>query len=148
MASWTHGGRWYSTKSTSTKKRKSGPDLAARFAKISEAIETETEKALFAIGVKIKDAAARSAPRKSGKLAAGYAVRMRYRNKTPIAVVGTLVPYATYVEFAKDIGGHEYGKNLPEPARVLYKALDDNVNEITQMIADAIGRGLGRIEGA
>lgn len=130
------------------KKKKSGPDLAARFAKISEEVTTEAEKALFEIGVKVKDAAARNAPVKTGKLKAGYAVRMRYRGKNPVAVVGTLVPYATYIEFAKDIGGHRYGKNLPEPARVLYKALDDNVAEINQMVADAIGRGLGGVEGA
>lgn len=129
-------------------KKRSGPDLAARFAKIGEAIETEAEKALFDIGVKVKDAAARNAPKKTGKLAAGYAVRMRHRGTKPVAVVGTLVPYATYVEFAKDIGGKPYGKNLPEPARVLYKALDDNTKEIEQMVADAIGRGLGAIEGA
>ncbi len=129
-------------------KKKSGPDLAARFAKLSEAIETEAEKALFDIGVKVKDAAARNAPKKTGKLASGYAVRMRHRGTKPVAVVGTLVPYATYVEFAKDIGGHEYGKNLPAPARVLYKALDDNTNEIERMVADAIGRGLGSVGGA
>ena len=130
------------------KKKKSGPDLAARFAKISEAITTEAEKALFEIGVKVKDHAARIAPKKTGRLAAGYAVRMRYRGKKPVAVVGTLVPYATYVEFAKDIGGKPYGKDLREPARVLYAALDDNYNEITQMVADAIGKGLGAVEGA
>ena len=130
------------------KKKKSGPDLAARFAKISEAITTEAEKALFEIGVKVKDHAARIAPKKTGRLAAGYAVRMRYRGKKPVAVVGTLVPYATYVEFAKDIGGKPYGKDLREPARVLYAALDDNYNEITQMVADAVGRGLGAVEGA
>lgn len=129
-------------------KKRSGPGLAARFAKIGEAVETEAEKALFDIGVKVKDAAARNAPKKTGKLAAGYAVRMRHRGTKPVAVVGTLVPYATYVEFAKDIGGHVYGKNLPEPARVLYKALDDNTKEIEQMVADAIGRGLGATEGA
>lgn len=130
------------------KKKKSGPDLAARFAKMSEAITTEAEKALFEIGVKVKDHAARIAPKKTGRLAAGYAVRMRYRGKKPVAVVGTLVPYATYVEFAKDIGGKPYGKDLREPARVLYAALDDNYNEITQMVADAIGKGLGAVEGA
>ena len=130
------------------KKKKSGPDLAARFAKLGESITTEAEKALFEIGVKVKDHAARIAPKKTGRLAAGYAVRMRYRGKRPVAVVGTLVPYATYVEFAKDIGGKPYGKDLREPARVLYAALDDNYNEITQMVADAIGKGLGAVEGA
>ena len=130
------------------KKKKSGPDLAARFAKLGESITTEAEKALFEIGVKVKDHAARIAPKKTGRLAAGYAVRMRYRGKKPVAVVGTLVPYATYVEFAKDIGGKPYGKDLREPARVLYAALDDNYNEITQMVADAIGKGLGAVEGA
>ena len=79
------------------KKKKSGPDLAARFAKLGETITTEAERALFEIGVKVKDHAARIAPKKTGKLAAGYAVRMRYRGKKPVAVVGTLVPYATYV---------------------------------------------------
>ena len=130
------------------KKKKSGPDLAARFAKLDECITTAGEKALFDIGVKLKDHAARIAPKKTGRLAAGYAVRMRYRGKKPVAVVGTLVPYATYVEFAKDIGGKPYGKDLREPARVLYAALDDNYNEITQMVADAIGKGLGAVEGA
>ena len=129
-------------------KKKSGTDLAARFAKLGESITTEAEKALFEIGVKVKDHAARIAPKKTGRLAAGYAVRMRYRGKKPVAVVGTLVPYATYVEFAKDIGGKPYGKDLREPARVLYAALDDNYNEITQMVADAIGKGLGAVEGA
>ena len=130
------------------KKKKSGPDLAARFAKLGESITTEAEKALFEIGVKVKDHAARIAPKKTGRLAAGYAVRMRYRGKKPVAVVGTLVPYATYVEFAKDIGGKPYGKDLREPARVLYAALDDNYSEITQMVADAIGKGLGAVDGA
>ena len=129
-------------------KKKSGPDLAARFAKLSEAIETEAEKALFDIGVKVKDAASKNAPRKSGKLASGFAVRMRHRGTTPTAVVGTLVPYATFVEFAKDINGHAYGKNLRNPARVLYKAIDDNVDEIEKMVAAAIGRGLGNVGGS
>lgn len=127
--------------------KKSRNDLAARFAKLSEAVETEAEKALFEIAVKVKDHAVRIAPKKTGKLAAGYAVRMRHRDKTPVAVVGTLVPYATYIEFAKDVRGKPFGKNLPEPARVLYKALDENVNDITEQIAAAIGRGLGAIEG-
>ena len=130
------------------RKKRSGADLAARFAKISEEITTESEKALFDIGSKVKQAAQQLAPVKSGKLAAGYAVRMRHRGAQPVAVVGTLVPYATYVEFAKDIGGKPYGKDLREPARVLYAALDDNYNEITQMVADAIGKGLGAVEGA
>ena len=130
------------------RKKRSGADLAARFAKISEEITTESEKALFDIGGKVKQAAQQLAPVHSGKLAAGYAVRMRHRGAQPVAVVGTLVPYATYVEFAKDIGGKPYGKDLREPARVLYAALDDNYNEITQMVADAIGKGLGAVEGA
>ena len=130
------------------KKKKSGPDLAARFAKISEAVTTEAEKALFEIGVKVKDHAARIAPKKTGKLAAGYAVRMRYRGKKPVAVVGTLVPYATYVEFAKDIGGKRYGKKLRSPARVLYKALDDNVDELERLIASAVAKVLNGVEGA
>lgn len=127
-------------------KKKSGPDLAARFAKISEAVETAAEKELFKIGVRVKDAASRLAPRgKTGKLGSSYAVRMRHRGKNPVAVIGTLVPYATYVEFAREIGGKPYGKDLRPPARVLYKALDDNVDEIEQMICDAIG--LGGVEG-
>ncbi len=130
------------------RKKRSGPDLAARFAKISEEITTESEKALFAIGTKVKEAAQRLAPVKTGKLASGYAVRMRYRGTQPVAVVGTLVPYATYVEFAKDIGGKRYGKNLREPARVLYKALDENVDEINQMVAEAIAKALNGVEGA
>jgi len=130
------------------RKKKSGPDLAARFAKIGDAIETEAEKALFEIGVKVKEAAARNAPVKSGKLKSGYAVRMRHRGTTPVAVVGTLVKHATYVEFAKDINGHAYGKNLGDTPRVLYKALDDNRGEILEMIAAAVGKGLGAVEGA
>ena len=73
---------------------------------------------------------------------------MRHRGAQPVAVVGTLVPYATYVEFAKDIGGKRYGKNLREPARVLYKALDENVDEINQMVAEAIAKALNGVEGA
>ena len=130
------------------RKKKSGPDLAARFAKIGDAIETEAEKALFEIGLKVKEAAARNAPVKSGQLKSGYAVRMRHRGTTPVAVVGTLVKHATYVEFAKDISGHEYGKNLGDTPRVLYKALDDNRDDIVQMIAAAVAKGLGAVEGA
>ena len=82
------------------RKKRSGPDLAARFAKISEEITTESEKALFAIGTKVKEAAQRLAPVKTGKLASGYAVRMRYRGTQPVAapigaaagVVATLPP--------------------------------------------------------
>ena len=37
------------------RKKRSGPDLAARFAKIGDAVETEAEKALFEIGVKVKE---------------------------------------------------------------------------------------------
>ena len=129
------------------KKKRSGPDLAARFAKLGEAVESAAEKALFEIAVKVKDHAASLAPKKTGKLAAGYAVRMRHRGNTPVAVVGTLVPYATYVEFAKDVRGKPYGKNLPDPARVLYKALDEDASDITEQIAAAIGRGLGAVEG-
>ena len=130
------------------RKKRSGADLAARFAKISEEITTESEKALFDIGSKVKQAAQQLAPVRSGKLAAGYAVRMRHRGAQPVAVVGTLVPYATYVEFAKDIGGKRYGRKLREPARVLYKALDENVDEINQMVAEAIAKALNGVEGA
>ena len=126
---------------------KKGADLAARFAKLSEAIESEAEGALFDIAVTVRDAAAKNAPKKSGKLAAGYAIRMKHRGTIPVAVVGTLVPYATYVEFAKTIRGKPYGKNLPAPARALYKALDDNYKTIEEQIAAAVGRGLGAIEG-
>ena len=130
------------------RKKRSGPDLAARFAKISEEITTEAEKALFEIGVKVRDEARRLAPVKTGKLASGYAVRMRYRGTQPVAVIGTLVPYATYVEFAQDIGGKRYGKNLRDPARVLYKALDENAAEINRMVAEAIAKALNGVEGA
>lgn len=128
-------------------KKKSGPDLAARFAKIGDAIVTEGEKKIVEIGGKVRDAAARNADRgASGKLAAGYAVKLRHRGVIPVAVVGTLVPYATYFEFAKEINGHAYAPETPTP-RALYKALDDNVKEIEQMIADAVGRGLGAVSG-
>ena len=130
------------------RKKRSGADLAARFAKISEEITTESEKALFDIGSKVKQAAQQLAPVRSGKLAAGYAVRMRHRGTQPVAVVGTLVPYATYVEFAKDIGGKRYGKKLRPPARVLYKALDDNVDELERLIASAVAKVLNGVEGA
>ena len=130
------------------RKKRSGADLAARFAKISEEITTESEKALFDIGGKVKQAAQQLAPVHSGKLAAGYAVRMRHRGTQPVAVVGTLVPYATYVEFAKDIGGKRYGKKLRSPARVLYKALDDNVDELERLIASAVAKVLNGVEGA
>jgi len=129
-------------------KKRSGPDLAARFAKISDDITTESEKALFEIGMKVRDAAARLAPVKSGKLAGGYAVRMRHRGTQPVAVVGSLVKYATYVEFAKDISGHRYGRELRDPARVLYKALDDNYQEINQMVLEAVQKALNGVEGA
>lgn len=130
------------------RKRKSGPDLAARFAKLSESITTEAEKALLEIGMVVRDAAAGNAPVASGTLAGSYAVRMRYRGTQPRAVVGTLAKHATYVEFAKQVHGHKYGKNLPEPARVLYKALDDNVGQINKMVADAVSRGIGGVDGA
>ena len=85
---------------------------------------------------------------KTDKLRSSYAVRMRYRGQNPAAVIGSLVPYAVYVEFAKDIKGHAYGKNLREPARVLYRSLDENEDAIVQMISDAVGRGLGGVGGA
>ena len=44
------------------RKKRSGADLAARFAKISEEITTESEKALFDIGGKVKQAAQHLAP--------------------------------------------------------------------------------------
>lgn len=128
-------------------KKRSGSDMAARFAKLSESVETEAEKALFAIATDVRDAAVRLAPTKSGKLKSSYAVRMRYRGTVPVAVIGTLVEYATFVEFAKTVKGKPYGKKLAEPARVVYRALDENYAEIEQKIADAIGRGLGAVEG-
>lgn len=124
------------------KKKRSGPDLAARFAKLGEAVESAAEKALFEMGVLVKDEAARLAPVASGKLKSGYAVKMRHRGKTPVAVVGTLVKHATYVEFAKDINGHPYGKKLGDTPRVLYKALDEKTPELVEKIADAVARGL------
>ena len=124
------------------KKKRSGPDLAARFAKLGEAVESAAEKALFEMGVLVKDEAARLAPVASGKLKSGYAVKMRHRGKTPVAVVGTLVKHATYIEFAKDINGHRYGKKLGDTPRVLYKALDEKAPELVEKIADAVARGL------
>lgn len=123
-------------------KKRSGPDLAARFAKLGEAVESEAEKALFEMGVMVKDEAASLAPVAKGTLKAGYSVRMRHRGKTPVAVVGTLVKHATYVEFAKDINGHPYGKNLGDTPRVLYKALDEKTPELLEKIAEAVARGL------
>jgi hypothetical protein len=124
------------------RKKKSGTDFAARFAKLSEAVTTEAEKELFEIGVMVKDAAQQIAPVKTGTLKAGYAVRMRYRGTTPVAVVGTLVKYAHYVEFAEKIKGRPYGKNLRKPGRVIYAALDAKRNEIESRIADAVAKGL------
>lgn len=129
-------------------KKKSGTDFAARFAKLSESITTEAEKALFEIGVMVKDDAQALAPvGKTGDLKAGYAVRMRYRGTQPAAVVGTLVPYAHYVEFAKTIKGKPYGKELRKPGRVIYAALDANRDKITKMIADAVAKGLNAAGG-
>ena len=130
-----------------SKKRKSGADLAARFAKIGEAVETEAEKALFEIGVKVKDAANANSPQ-GKRLKGSWAVRLRYAGTRPVVRVGTLVKEAVFVEHAKKIDGHAYGKNLRQPGRVVYKALDDNTNEIERMVADAIGRGLGSVGGA
>ena len=124
------------------KKKRSGPDLAARFAKLGEAIESEAEKELFEMGVLVKDEAASIAPVDEGELKSGYAVKMRRRGKTPVAVVGTLVKHATYIEFAKDINGHPYGKKLGDTPRVLYKALDEKTPELVEKIADAVARGL------
>lgn len=152
MALWSTGGSWSTTESPKTsspvKKKKSGKDLAARFAAIGDAIETDGEKELFQIAVLVKDAASANAHKgKTGQLKAGYAVRMRHRGNVPVAVVGTLVPYATYFEFAKDIGGSPYLPDVETP-RALYKALDDNTTDIVERIAAAIGRGLGAVEGA
>lgn len=133
-------------------KKRSGPDLAARFAKCSEVVETAAEKALYEIALKVRDAASKivssSQEKRSGagNLAGSYAVRMRYRGTMPVAVVGTLVKYATYYEFAKSIHGHRYGKELRPPGRALYAALDENKADIEQMIADAVGKGLGAVD--
>ena len=124
------------------KKKRSGSDLAARFAKLGQAVESAAEKALFEMGVLVKDEAARIAPVAKGELKSGYAVKMRHRGETPVAVVGTLVKHATYVEFAKDINGHPYGKKLGDTPRVLYKALDEKTPELIEKIADAVARGL------
>ena len=129
------------------KKKRSGPDLAARFAKIGEAIETEAEKELFDIGVIVRDGAVANAHEDSGELRSGYKVKMRRRGQTPVAVVGTSVKHATYFEFAKDVAGHPYLPGVETP-RALYKSLDDNTADIVQKIANAVGRGLGRVEGA
>ena len=153
MALWTSGGSWSTTESPKTsskpRKKKSGKDLAARFAAIGDAIETEAEKELFQIGVLVKDAASANANQgETGNLKSGYSVRMRHRDDgTPIAVVGTLVPYATYIEFAKDIGGHPYLPDAETP-RALYKARDEKTDDIVERIAAAVGRGLGAVEGA
>lgn len=129
------------------RKKRSGPDLAARFEKIRSSIETETEKELFDIGVIVRDGAAANAHEDSGELKSGYKVKMRHRGQTPVAVVGTSVKHATYFEFAKDVAGHPYLPGVETP-RALYKSLDDNASDLVRKIADAVGRGLGRVEGA
>ena len=133
-------------------KKRSGPDLATRFAKIGEVIETAAEWELIKIGTKVRDEASKNAssnPKSSGDLGNSYGVRLRHRGTTPVAVIGTTSPYGTIYEFAKDVSGHAYGKNTKhEPGRALYAAMDDNMKDIEKMIADAIGKGLGAIEGA
>lgn len=123
-------------------KKKSGADLAARFAKLSESITTEAEKALFDIAVIVRDDAKRRAPVKTGTLRDSIAIRMRYAGTEPRAVIGTVVPYATFVEFAKTRNGKPWGTKLPEPARVLYAAMDANQKIVNEMIAAAVARGI------
>ena len=90
---------------------KKQPDLAARFARISEVVETEAEKALFDIGVKLKEAAVGLAPVKSGKLKSSYGVRMRYKGRNPVVQVGTVVNYGKYIDRANEIDGTRSAKN-------------------------------------
>ena len=129
------------------RKTRSGPDIAARFAFESEAISNEAEKAIFDCGVLVKAGAQELAPVHTGRLKTSYGVKLRRRGENPSAVIGTAVPYATYVEFARVIRGYPYGKNLRDPARVLYRALDNSEEEIVRRIDAAVGRALEKVAG-
>ena len=125
-------------------KKKSGEDLAARWAKIHDEVVTAATQALFDAGVLVRDTASKLAPKDTGKLAGSYGVKLRHKGADPVAVIGTSVKYATYVEFARDIKGHAYGKNLPEPARALFKALDQNEDKILALITEGVDKGLDK----
>ena len=129
------------------RKKRSGPDIAARFAFEADVIANEAERAIFDCGVLVKSGAQKLAPVHTGRLKQSYSVKLRRRGNNPSSVVGTVVPYATYVEFARVINGYPYGKNLREPARVLYRALDNNEEEIVRRIDAAVGRALEKVAG-
>lgn len=129
-------------------KKKSGKDLSARWAEIEGEIVTGAVQGLFDAGVLVKDTASSIAPKNSGAMAGSYGVKIRHRGKNPSAVIGTSKKYAVYPEFAEDINGHRYGKQLGKPARGLYKALDLKQDEILQLVADSVGHGLDKVGGA
>jgi hypothetical protein len=142
-------------------KYRSGPDLAARWARINEEVVTAATQSLFDAGVLVRDDAEKlttvepmtksGRPRKGhkpGQLKHSYGVKLRHRENDPVVVIGTPVKSATYYMFAKDINGNEYGKDLDPPARALYKALDQNVDNILQLIAGGVAKGLDKVGGA
>lgn len=125
------------------KKKHSGTDLAARFNKLTEEIKTESEKELVSIADIVKNEAKALAPKNTGALSASIATRLKYNDNSPAAVIGTIAPYATYVEFAEDINGHPYMPDVETP-RFLYKALGKKRAEIRDKIVDAINKGIDK----
>ena len=119
-------------------------NFAAEFEKIVSEIVDEATKELFEIGLTVASRANSLAPVDKGKLKGSFKPKLRHRGVDPVVIVGTSVPHAPYVEFAKKIRGKPYGKNLGPPARVLHKALDQV--DVVKLIAGAVERGLGRVE--
>lgn len=109
-----------------------GRRLARQFKAAGLNLQSDFEKALYKEALEVQRSAKKKAPVDSGKLRASIAIRREGQLNTPVFYVGTLVPYAIFVE---------YGTRKQAAQPYLRPALNERRQQILQTLRDNV---LGR----
>lgn len=108
---------------------KRGQELSKKLTSYCLKAETSLEKAVLKGALKVEGSAKRRCPVDTGYLRASISHQLLQNGKEPVALVGTNVEYAPYIE-------HGTSKQSPQP--YLRPAFEENIAEIQNEIKGAV----------
>lgn len=113
-------------------------DLSKAFKALDTDAVDAMKAALKAIAEGVAADVRSRVPRRSGRMAGSYVPRGSVKGAS-IAFAGTRAPYAPWIEFGGSVGkARSVRRPVVKGGRYLYPAIDDNMADVEQKVADAI----------